>query len=157
MMKKCFLLFCLLIVFAVARMSYISAQLPGTSISNGSGAPSSSCVSGSAYIDSATGYHWTCKGGAWILMSSGAPISCTTGSIGGSLLLAGASASGTATCTGATTSMVCDTQASDGTNMAALGATPACTVTSANTVTVNVVAIIGLTPASKTYSVRVIP
>jgi hypothetical protein len=81
----------------------------------------------------------------------------TTGSIGGGALLVGASASGTVSITGATIGMVCDAQASDGTNMAALGAVVSCTVTSVNTATVNVAAIIALTPASKTYNVRVIP
>ena len=89
-------------------------------------------------------------------MATGAPLSGTTGSIGGSLLAVGASASGTVTVTGATVGMPCDAQASDGTNMSALGANVGCTVTAANTVTVNVVAIVALTPAAKTYVVRVI-
>lgn len=144
-------------LLALPAWMYARAQNPGTSISNGSGAPSGSCVSGSAYIDSANGNHWTCTGGAWKLASSGAPLSGTTGSIGGSLLAVGSSASGTVTITGATVGMVCTAQPSDGTNMYALGANVGCTVTAANTVTVNVVAIITLTPASKTYSVRVIP
>jgi len=84
-------------------------------------------------------------------------LSGTTSSIGGGLLAAGASASGTATVTGAIVGMVCMAQPSDGTNMYALGANIGCTVTATNTVTVNVVAIITLTPASKTYVVRVVP
>ena len=84
-------------------------------------------------------------------------LSGTTGSIGGGLLAVGASASGTATVTGATVGMVCMAQPSDGTNMYAVGANVGCTVTAPNTVTVNVVAIVTLTPASKTYVVRVIP
>lgn len=84
-------------------------------------------------------------------------LSCTTGSIGGGALLAGASASGPATCTGATTSMVCTAQPTDGTNMYALGANIGCTITSANTATVNVVAIIAFTPVAKSYTVRVTP
>ena len=135
----------------------IFAQNPGTSISNGNGAPGGACISGSVYTDSANGNAWTCTSGAWKLSATSGIISCTTGSIGGSLLTVGASASGTATCTGATTGMVCDAQASDGTNMPALGATPNCTVTAANVATVNVVAIVALTPAAKTYSIRVIP
>jgi len=131
-------------------------QNPGTTHSNGSGAPSGSCVSGSSYVDSATGNYWTCTASAWKLMATGAPLSGTTGSIGGSLLAVGASASGTVTVTGATVGMPCDAQASDGTNMSALGANVGCTVTAANTVTVNVVAIVALTPAAKTYVVRVI-
>jgi len=84
-------------------------------------------------------------------------LSGTTGSIGGSLLAVGASASGTATVTGATVGMVCTAQPSDGTNIYALGANIGCTVTATNTVTVNVVAIVTLTPVAKTYVVRVIP
>ena len=84
-------------------------------------------------------------------------MSGTTGSIGGGLLAVGASASGTATVTGATVGMVCMAQPSDGTNMYALGANVGCTVTASNTVTVNIVAIVTLTPAAKTYVVRVVP
>ena len=84
-------------------------------------------------------------------------LSGTTGSIGGSILAVGASASGTATVTGATVGMVCTAQPSDGTNIYALGANIGCTVTATNTVTVNVVAIVALTPVAKTYSVRVVP
>lgn len=81
----------------------------------------------------------------------------TTSAIGGSLLAAiGNTASGTATVTGATTGMTCVAQATDGTNMTAVGGVVTCTVTSANTVTVNVVALIAFTPASKTYAVRVL-
>jgi hypothetical protein len=149
-----------LIFFAPAWHKFINSQgasQAGSSISNGVGAPSGSCVSGSAYTDSSTGYAWTCKASAWQLGSTSGILTGTTGSIGGGALLVGASASGTATVTGATTGMVCDAAASDGTNMAALGAVVICTVTASNTVTVNVVAIIALTPSAKTYNVRVIP
>jgi|SRR5882757_1288510 len=80
----------------------------------------------------------------------------TSSSIGGSLLTVGASASGTLTITGAQPGMVCLAQPSDGTDMVALGATVACTVTSTNTVTIRVLAVLSLTPAVKTYTVRVI-
>lgn len=92
-----------------------------------------------------------------ISSSTSGYLSGTTGAIGGSILVAGATASGTATVTGAAVGQVCMAQASDGTNMAALGAVPVCTVTATNTATVNVVAVIGLTPASKTYAVRILP
>jgi len=134
----------------------VHAQLSGSSTASGSGAPTGSCIDGSSYVDSSTGYQWTCKGG-WKLSATSAILTGTTGSIGGGLLAVGASASGTATITGATVGMACIAQASDGTNMAALGATPMCTVTATNTVTVNLVAIVALTPASKIYSVKVIP
>lgn len=79
----------------------------------------------------------------------------TSGSIGGGLLAVGATASGTVTVPSAAIGMHCEATATDGTNMIALGAIPTCTVTSANTVTVNVIAIITLTPSAKTYNVRV--
>jgi hypothetical protein len=141
----------------VHRLRSQGSSQSGSSISNGVGAPSGSCSNGSIYIDSNTGYIWTCKGSTWQLGSTFGILTGTTSSIGGGALLVGASASGTATVTGATTGMVCDAQASDGTNMSALGAAVFCTVTASNTVTVNVVAIIALTPSSKTYNVRVIP
>ena len=90
-------------------------------------------------------------------MGAPAPLTGTTGSIGGGALLAGATTSGTATITGATVGMACIAQASDGTNVVALGAQVECTVTAANTVTVNVSALIALTPPAKTYTIRVIP
>lgn len=79
----------------------------------------------------------------------------TTSSIGGGALLVGASASGNVTVTGAQVGMPCIAQPSDGTDMIAVGAIPVCIVTSANTVTVRVIAILALTPAAKTYAVRV--
>jgi hypothetical protein len=85
-----------------------------------------------------------------------ASLTGTTGSIGGGALLAGTTTSGTATVTGATVGMACIAQASDGTNLIALGAQVGCTVTATNTVTVNVSALIALTPPAKTYSIRVI-
>lgn len=135
----------------------VRAQLSGSSTSSGSGAPTGACVSGSTYTDSATGNTWTCTTSAWKNVGTSAILTGTTGSIGGSLLAIGASASGTATVTGATTGMACIAQASDGTNMAALGAIPTCTVTTTNTITVNLVAVIALTPVVKTYTVRIIP
>jgi hypothetical protein len=84
-------------------------------------------------------------------------MSGTTGSIGGSLLVVGASASGTVTITGAQPGMPCDASPSDGTDFAGLGALVSCTVTSSGTATVRVMAVISLTPSSKTFNVRVIP
>lgn len=84
-------------------------------------------------------------------------MSGTTGSIGGSALLAGACSSGTVTVNGAAAGMPVSVSASDGTNIPALGVGLSGTVTSANTVTVSVCAIVALTPTSKTYNVRVFP
>ena len=102
--------------------------------------------------------------GMWLARTSRAQNNCssvilcaTSGSIGGSLLASvGATASATVTVQGAQVGMVCLVQPSDGTDMIALGAIPTCTITAANTVTVRLIAIIILTPASKTYNVRVI-
>jgi hypothetical protein len=80
----------------------------------------------------------------------------TSGSIGGGLLLVGGTAAGTVTINGAAIGMHCMATASDGTNMVGLGLLPTCTVTSSNTVTVSLIAIISLTPAAKTYNVRVL-
>jgi len=89
--------------------------------------------------------------------TSSAGLAATSGSIGGGLLVIGANASGAVTIQGVAVGMQCAATASDGTNMVALGALPTCTVTAANTVTINVVAIVSLTPAAKTYNVRVTP
>lgn len=80
-------------------------------------------------------------------------LSGTTGSIGGGALLAGQCSSGTVTITGATTSMVAladpQTYPGDGTIWDGQ-------VTSANTVTVKVCAIIALSPGASLYNVRVL-
>lgn len=80
-------------------------------------------------------------------------LSGTSGSIGGGALLAGACTSGTVSITGATTSMVAiaapNTYPGDGNIWSAQ-------VTSANTVTVRVCAVIASTPTASTYNVRVI-
>jgi len=76
----------------------------------------------------------------------------TTGSIGGSPLLAGVCATGTATVTGAIAGHPVSVSASDGTLPNALVALAA-SVTSSNTVSVQVCAIAAVTPAAKTYNV----
>jgi hypothetical protein len=155
--------FAVLMIFGLTLWAFLhpqawSAQTKGDSWSTFSGSPTGSCVSSQGGVDILTGNIWSCgPGGVWMLRTGAQPISCTTGSIGGSLLTVGTSASGTASCTGATTSMVCQAQATDGTNMAALGASPMYTVTASGVATVNLVAIVALTPAAKTYSVRVFP
>ena len=84
-------------------------------------------------------------------------LSGTTGNIGGSLLLLGGTSSGTATVTGASAGMPCIASPSDGTNIVGLGLSVGCTVTASNTVTVNIVAFVSVTPTAKPYSVRVFP
>ena len=88
--------------------------------------------------------------GTWSAPASTA----STASIGGSVLLAGACSTGTTNVTGATTSMVAVaspvTAQPNGVQWQAY-------VSSAGVVTVNVCAIVGLTPTSSVYNVRVIP
>jgi len=77
----------------------------------------------------------------------------TSVSLGGGALLAGACASNTTTVTGATTSMAAvaspNTYPGDGSTWSAQ-------VTSANTVTTRVCAVVALTPTASTYNIRVI-
>jgi hypothetical protein len=81
-----------------------------------------------------------------------APLAGTTGSIGGSLLTIGTCASGTATVSGATTSMVASaspvTYPGDGNYWLAY-------VSASNTVTVKLCAVATLTPTASAYNVRV--
>lgn len=82
-------------------------------------------------------------------------LSGTTASIGGGALLAGACATGTATVAGATTAMVPAAAAST-TAVPGAGFSVNAQVTSSNTVTVSVCAIVNGTPTASTYLVRVI-
>lgn len=111
-----------------------------TNIIGGSGANTQ--ANGSAICTSSTG----CP-------ATSAKLSGTTGSIGGALLAAGACASGTVSITGAATSMVAVT---DPNTYPGDGNVWSAQVTSANTVTVRVCAIIAATPTSSTYNVRVL-
>jgi len=147
----------LFLTFAVSETILMRAQNSSSSASNGSGAPTGACISGSSYIDSSTGNGWACTGSAWQKTSSLSVLVGTTGSIGGSLLTAGLCSTGTVSITGATPGMPVVVSASDGTNIPVLGADISGTVTSSGTVTVSVCAIVSLTPTSKTYNVRVIP
>jgi hypothetical protein len=82
-------------------------------------------------------------------------LSGTTGSIGGGLLTVGLTATGTATVTGAAVGDPVVVSPSDGSLVNSLIALTA-TVTSANTVTVQLSAIAAVTPAAKTYNVKVL-
>ena len=106
------------------------------------------------------GQHINSSSGVLICGTSTAfatPLRGTTGSIGGGLLAVGASATGTATISGAIAGQPCIASTTDGTNITGLGADLSCTVTSANTATVTVTAIVALTPPAKTYNVIVFP
>lgn len=86
-----------------------------------------------------------------------ANLSGTTSAIGGSALLAGQCAQGTATVTGATSSMVATASpSSDPDSVLSTGIAIYSFVSASNTVTVRVCAIVAVTPASTTYNVRVI-
>jgi hypothetical protein len=79
----------------------------------------------------------------------------TTGSIGGAALAAGSCATGTAAVAGATVGSPVAVAAADGSLPSGL-VTLSAGVTSAGTVTVQVCAIAGATPAAKMYNVRVL-
>lgn len=86
-----------------------------------------------------------------------ATLSGTTASIGGSPLLAGACAAGTATVTGATSAMVASASpSSDPDSTLSTGIAIYAFVSSTNTVTVRVCAIVAVTPTATTYNVRVL-
>lgn len=82
-----------------------------------------------------------------------AALTGTTSAIGGGLLLAAGCTSGMATVTGATTAM---TAAASPVTYPGDGAQYQAYVSSANTVTVKVCALLALTPVSSVYRVRVI-
>jgi len=86
--------------------------------------------------------------------SGTAPIlSGISGSIGGGVLTAGTCSSGTASVTGATTSMVAE---ADPNTYPGDGIIWDAQVTAGGTVTVKVCAIVALTPTSSTYNIRVL-
>lgn len=167
MIKEFFLL--LLVVGVVGGVSWyghghnVHAQSPSyyqqQAVWMYSGAPSGACNSYGLAVDTTTSNLWTCLSGTWKQIGAAKPtLYGTTGSIGGGLLTVGSCASGTATVTGATIGMTVTTPTpTDGTNMASLGAGTYGVVTASNTVTVNVCALIALTPTAKTYNVGVIP
>lgn len=61
------------------------------------------------------------------------------------------------TVAGAAVGMQCDVATSDGSDVISLGAMPYCTVTGTNTVSLRIFALVGLTPPSKTYNIKVRP
>jgi hypothetical protein len=86
-----------------------------------------------------------------------AVLSGTTGTIGGSLLAAGACAVGTATITGATSAMVASASPSaDPDSTLSTGIAIYAFISSANTATVRECAIVAVTPAAVTFNVRVL-
>ena len=90
-------------------------------------------------------------------VSGAAPLRGTTAAIGGGALTPGSCAAGTATVTGATSSMVASASPSaDPDSTLSTGIAIYAFVSSSNTVTVRVCAIVTVTPASTTYNVAVI-
>ena len=120
------------------------AILSGSSTLNG---PTSYPPGASACISSRNGSL------VYDVAASNLPLSGTTGSIGGSSLTAGTCTSGTASITGATTSMVAVaspvTYYGDGFSTSAY-------VSAANTVTVKICSIVTATPTATTFNVRVL-
>jgi hypothetical protein len=123
-----------------------AGKVDAAQLANGTGTAPLASLPGSGSI--------TVNGIACTLGSSCTPfLTGTTGSIGGSLLAtAGTCTSGTATVTGATVGHPVSVSASDGTVPNGLIVLSA-SVTSSNTVTVQLCAIASVTPAAKTYSV----
>lgn len=92
--------------------------------------------------------------GTWNVSNSEAPLIATSGSIGGSALIAGGCSTGTVTVTGAANTMdVHATPVADPGTQFYWKAV----ISSANTVTVSVCATIAGTPSAEAYNVRVIP
>lgn len=97
------------------------------------------------------------NGGPTLSTLQPALLTGTTGSIGGSLLAPGACVAGTATVTGATTSMTSAASPSaDPDSTLSTGIAIYSFVSASNTVTVRVCALVSVTPAATTYNVRVI-
>lgn len=103
------------------------------------------------------GNHLNWVGGALICGTSAArtTLTCTTGSIGGSLILLNQTTSGTCTASGAVAGTPCLASPSDGTVVLGVGVAVDCQVTSANTATVTLYALVAATPAAKTYNVTI--
>jgi hypothetical protein len=128
------------------------AQQPSTLQPTTSGAMSGACTPGQGVVVSTSGVLYPCYFGTYASIT---PFNGTTGSLGGSLLAIGGTATATVTIQGAVAGQPCEASASDGTNMAVLGLIVHCDVTAPNTATVTLYAIIALTPVAKTYNVRI--
>lgn len=164
----------LLCALSLSAYGQNTAVLPAT-IMSGMGTPSSNSIAcnagvantntGSLYIqrDITIGNAiWKC-----VLLPDGVTYSWvapfvspvigagTTVSIGGSLLILNGTVSGTATVTGAVVGSNCVATRSDG-SLPIAGMIIDCAVSTANTVTVRLTALIAGTPSATTYNVRVI-
>lgn len=151
---------------------------PVLAIASGMSAPSSPCNSqtlSSAYYQlPSTNQIWMCDGNNWNVVAgqTGAQgpagtngtngnngstyLTGTTGVITGTLLAIGGFDSGTATVSGAATGTPCVASTTDGSNPSS-SVVVSCIVTSTNTATVSLTALVLATPASKSYNVRVYP
>lgn len=126
-------------------------------VTQSSGPPSGVCQDGFVDVDVTGPIMYKCIAGTWTLTAR-PPLKGSTGTITGTLLAVGSCDSGTATVSSATVGMTATTPtATDGTDLAALGFNVQATVTSSNTVTVDICAIVLGTPPSKAYNVAVIP
>lgn len=151
-----------------ALISYLSAAIQNCSLPNPStctdyafwdqsgnltneGNITAPSVTGSS-LGSSTSPLCTTTGGLLTHSGCTSGLTGTTASIGGSALLAGNCATGTATVTGAVVGRPVYVSASDGTLPNALAVLSAA-VTSTNTVSVQVCAIAAVTPAAKTYNI----
>jgi hypothetical protein len=155
-MKKIIIVITAVLLIAAFGIHYSNAQSGGAVVQVSSGAPTGTCQSAHVDIDSATGNLYTCKAGTWMLsaLPGSIPLRGTTGTITGTLLALGSCNTGTATVTGATTSMpAVATPVSD----PGIGIVWNAFVSSANTVTVKECALVLSTPNNTAYNVMVNP
>lgn len=155
----CLLLMSLVLCSAVPQVTNAPLVLPVTVANGGTGATAigTSLTNAGSTLNTIQDLRTSASPAFTGLTVNGSTIlpslTGTTVSIGGGALLAGACASNTVTISGATTSMPVvaspNTYPGDGSMWSAQ-------VTSANTVTVKVCAIVALTPAGSTYNVRVV-
>jgi hypothetical protein len=148
----------LFLLFLVFTWGIFSArpQSGGAVVQNSPGIPTGSCQPSHIDIDSTTGNLWTCKNGTWMLASlpGSIPLRGVTGTITGTLLALGSCDTGTATVTGAVTSMpaLASPVSDPGT-----GIVWNALVSSPNTVTVKECALVLSTPNNTAYQVVVNP
>lgn len=91
----------------------------------------------------------------WTTVQNSVPLTATTASLGGGLLSAGACASNTTTVTGATTTMAVQVTPATTTDIGSLALWKGF-VSAANTVTVEVCAVVVGTPIATPYNIRVL-
>lgn len=141
----------------------VGPQLMGTGspVSNSSIPCTATNLAAHVYIDTQTTPNgsrlWTCDNspGTWGWHQLQFPISGSTASFGGSVILLGGSITSTASVPGALVGSNCMATRTDGTFLG-VGLVIDCAVLTSGTATIRISALIGGTPPAGTYSVRVI-